>query len=171
MSNQQVVIDHSAATELFDCVRDSAQATFEMICGGTPACVSSEDYDKTVDGITSVISLVGDVTWTVILSVPEPTAVALSAKFAGFEIPFDSSDMNDVIGELVNVLAGDIVARLDERSVKVDMSLPTVARGKEMTLHMPGGTPAVDYVFSTPEGVFQVVVAVGEPANMRRSGV
>jgi len=44
-------------------------------------------------------------------------------------VPFESSDMGDAIGELANVIAGSVKARLDQRGAKANISLPTVLRG------------------------------------------
>ena len=64
-------------------------------------------------------------------------------QFAGFEIPFDSPDMGDAVGELANIFAGEVKGQLDSRGVRCDISLPTVLRGGQLEVlkyhQLPGG--------------------------------
>ena len=107
-------------------------------------------------GIMGVISFFGDPVWSFALVMPESTAVAAANGFAGFEIPFDSPDMGDMIGEMANVMAGDIVARLEAARVKAQMSLPTVARGQDVELLPPSNAHEMRLHFTSPSGGFQL---------------
>ena len=108
---------------------DSTIDAFTKICGEVEI-ISEDETDFThcmkIDGI---ISFVGDLTWSLILVFPHESAEAMAKKFAGFDIPFDSEDMGDVVGELTNVLAGVLCGNLENQGVKSQMSLPTVTRG------------------------------------------
>lgn len=84
--------------------------------------------------IVALISLVGDLEWTLMLALPKATAESLAARFAGFAIPFDSPDMGDAIGELTNILGGEVKARLDQAGVRADISLPSVMRGQNISI-------------------------------------
>ncbi len=114
--------------------------------------------------VMAVMSFFGDPVWSFALVLPEPTAVAAANGFAGFEIPFDSPDMGDMVGEMANVIAGDVVARLDRARIKVQMSLPTVARGQDVELLPPSHTQEIRLHFAGPSGglqlrLFQAVVS------------
>ncbi|HEX4612635.1 MAG TPA: chemotaxis protein CheX [Urbifossiella sp.] len=106
--------------------------------------------------VMGVMSFFGDPVWSFALVMPEPTAVAAANGFAGFDIPFDSPDMGDMMGEIANVIAGDIVARLDRARIKVQMSLPTVARGHDVELLPPSHTQELRLHFACPTGGFQL---------------
>lgn len=80
--------------------------------------------------IISVISVMGGVEWSVFLGLPKSTAVAIAEGFAGFPIPFDSEDMGDAVGELTNILAGNVKQILDKRGVSTEISLPSVFRAE-----------------------------------------
>jgi CheY-specific phosphatase CheX len=99
-----------------------------------------------------VISLVGDVSWSVFLGIPRETAVQLAAKFAGFEIPFDSADMGDAVGELGNMFGGDVKAKLDAMGVRAEISLPSVTRGEALHMLFPNESPVEQYTFTTTSG-------------------
>src|SRR5207244_10134077 len=110
------------------------------------------------DGVVGIISFMGGLSWSLMLGLPRETATALALAFAGFEIPFDSADMGDVVGELANVLAGGVSARLDTAGVAAQMSLPTVARGSDVELLLPGGLPSQRLPFASARGQFWVKV-------------
>jgi len=157
--------------ELSECVRESVITNFGMMLGGELSCREQADDDMLCDGITGIISLVGDISWSLMLCLPRDTATSIAAGFSGFEIPFDSADMGDVVGELANVLAGDISARLDALGIKAELSLPMVLRGKDIDLLLPDSTPTVRLTFDSPCGWFSTRIASGEPSHIRRAGV
>jgi len=112
--------------------------------------------------IVSIISLVGDVEWTLSLGLPRETAEALAEKFAGFPISFDSADMADVVGEMLNVLAGDVKLRLDQHGVKTGLSLPVVLNGTDMRILTQNGIPFVTTHFTSDCGRLWVEVGASQ---------
>ncbi|AWM37285.1 hypothetical protein GobsT_47670 [Gemmata obscuriglobus] len=135
-----------------EAVEGAAATFFSGSCGLTH--VPDAQIDDAVDqaGIMSTISFVGDIQWAFALAFPEEAAVGLARTFAGFDIPFDSVDMGDVIGEIVNVIAGDVVGRLAKQKIEARMSLPTTVRGSNVSMMMPTDAPATRFVFSGPAG-------------------
>jgi CheY-specific phosphatase CheX len=155
-----------------DGVRAAFQATFSSICGSAVTVAPEGASPSGGPGIVGILSFFGDISWTLSLGLPCETASALAVKFAGFDIPFDSPDMGDIVGELANVVAGDIVAQLDARRVKAQMSLPMVARGSDLELLAPGHKPSVRFACDSPQGPFwyKLVVAKAGTAVGRRPG-
>jgi CheY-specific phosphatase CheX len=115
--------------------------------------------------VVGVISYSGTLAWSFALILPEKTAKALAEKFAGFPIPFESSDMGDVIGEMANVIAGDISARLDAKGIVAQMSLPSVTRGHDMELFLPPGLPTLYHGYVTPQGPFWFRLVTARPGQ------
>lgn len=149
-----------------DAVREAVGATFASICGSAPTPSTSSDATRCC--LVGFIAFVGDIEWTLGLVLPEDTAPLLAAKFAGFEIPFDSPDMGDVIGELANVLAGDVRARLEGKRLKTTMSLPCLARGQGAELFADHGQPSARLSFTTGAGMFWCELVVGKPSEVMR---
>lgn len=117
-----------------ECVAEAGVVVFATACGQTlQSCENCEDFgnDRVVTG---VISIVGDVEWSIFLVLPEATAIALVVKFAGFEVPFDSDDMGDAVGELTNILAGEVKRKLDAKGVKANITLPSIFRSEGLDL-------------------------------------
>ena len=104
--------------------------------------------------MVGIISFVGTPTWTLALVLPEETAPKMAEKFVGFDIPFGSPDMGDMVGELANVLSGEVIAQLDARGVKAQMSLPMVMRGHDLETVLPRGTPELRLGYTLPQGHF-----------------
>jgi chemotaxis protein CheX len=149
----------SGALQNIDCLIEAAKGIFATTCSieVQPEAVADENV-CTHEIIMSVISLVGEVEWSVFMAIPRATAVAMAGKFAGFEIPYESSDLGDAIGELSNILAGDMKARLDRRGLKADISLPSVMRCDNLQVLISADTPVEKFSFSTPIGKFMAGV-------------
>jgi CheY-specific phosphatase CheX len=157
---------------LSQAVREAAIEFFGSYCGMQPCERADQPVDSGGPGIMGVISFFGDPVWSVSLIMPEATAVAAAKMFAGFEIPFDSPDMGDIVGEMANVMAGDIVARLHAHGITAQMSLPTVARGHDVELLYPPNTCSARLKFESPNGGFwfRLVKALDRLPGARRSG-
>lgn len=153
-------------------VRDAAIAFFGTYCGMEPSEQVDAPPEKTGPGIMGVISFFGDPVWSLSLVLPEATAVAASKSFTGMDIPFDSPDMGDLVGEMANVMAGDIVARLDAEGITAQMSLPTVARGQDVEMLAPSNavTARIKFVSPTGDFWFRLVKALDRVPGVRRSG-
>jgi chemotaxis protein CheX len=155
-----------ADSEHTEVVAEAAAQIFQATCGVTLEAVDG-DIDVTSDGvIIGIISLVGDVEWSVFFGLPSDTAVAAAAKFAGFEIPFDSPDMGDAIGELTNMLAGQVKLNLDQKGVNADISLPSVIRAQNMTVLVQHQNAVQKKCFDSPLGKLWTGVTVGRSSNM-----
>lgn len=137
---------------LTNCVKDSILGIFNSIFGAEPIPQPEVNGKQVGDGVVGIISFVGDVTWLLMLVLPKTSAQSIAFKFTNFEVPYDSPDMGDVVGELSNVLAGDIVARLSAEGTKVTMSLPTIMRGHDVEPLLPRGLPFVKMHYTIPDG-------------------
>lgn len=137
-----------------DAVKQAVESTLTSILGAKPALMPDSNPPACCSGVVGIISFLGDISWSYSLILPEATAKTLIHKFVGMEIPFDSPDMGDAVGELANVLAGDVVARLEARRFKAQMSLPAVARGHDVEMLAAGGSPTARLAFRTEQGNF-----------------
>lgn len=149
-------------TPIAEVVEQAVDSVFTSICGQKPKCQRDADGARPWSGVLGTISFLGDPAWTMSLMLPEAMAPQLVERFAGFSIPYDSLDMGDVVGELANVLAGDIVARCEARRIEVQMSLPMVARGHDIEMLSPKGLPDVRLVCEVGEGRFWVKLAAAK---------
>lgn len=110
---------------------------FEKTCGPTNPAESTCTDCKSITKIVGIISFVGDLTWSIVLVLPMFSAEDMSKRFAGFDVPFESEDMGDVVGEMTNIIAGMVCGFLEKDCIKAQLSLPTVARGKDFEHLVP----------------------------------
>jgi chemotaxis protein CheX len=148
-----------------DAVRQATRSTFGSICGADPVPLANGQKPQPCSSVVGVISYAGTLAWSFALVLPEKTATALAEKFAGFPISFESPDMGDVVGEMANVIAGDISARLDAKGIFAQMSLPTVARGHDVELFLPPGLPTLYQGYVTPQGPFWFRLVTAKPGS------
>jgi chemotaxis protein CheX len=147
-----------------ECVAQAAAQILSATCGVTIQPIEGEDYHTSGDAIIGVISLAGDVEWSLFLGLPSETAVAAGFKFAGFEIPFDSADMGDAVGELTNMLAGQVKMNLDQKGINADISLPSVIRAENMTVLGQTQNPIHKKCFASELGELWTGVTAGKQA-------
>ncbi len=155
--------------ELVTCVNDSVVSCFGTMFGDAPT-PHENGNSSTGEGVLGIISFVGDITWLLMVTLPKKSAESLAFKFAGFELAYDSPEMGDVVGELANVVAGDIVARLATDSVKVVMSLPTIMKGHDVEPLLPRGVPSQMMMFKIDEDEIFVKVSGAKEGLGKRPG-
>lgn len=126
--------DNQVPFVLIEETEKSTIESFTKICGEISKLEADEVDLRNCMKIDGIISFVGDLTWSLVMVLPHDSAEVMAKKFAGFEIPFDSEDMGDVVGELTNVLAGVLCGNLEDAGVHSQMSLPTVTRGSDFEL-------------------------------------
>ncbi|MZH03126.1 MAG: chemotaxis protein CheX [Nitrospinae bacterium] len=151
---------------LTDVSRDSIFSIFNTIFGTEPKLEKEENGKPMGEGVVGIISFMGDVNYIIMLGLPRDSAIAMASKFCGFDIDYESPDMGDVVGELANVLAGDIVARMSQEDFKVTMSLPTIMRGHDVEPLLPRGLPLEKLHFSMAEGDFTLKVAGAKSGDL-----
>jgi chemotaxis protein CheX len=154
-----------------EAVQTAVELSMTSILGAKPQINLTNPDASGQGGVVGIISFLGESNWTFGLILPEAIAPALAKQFAGFDISFDSPDMGDVVGELANVIAGDIVAQLDKRKLKAQMSLPMVARGHDVELFGPTGRPQTTLEFRSNLGTFWCKLAAGKQGSIRRPGM
>lgn len=159
MTAPEVCPDSAFPPTVAEAVWAAVENTYSAIAGEKPMRVPGETH-AACPCVAGIISFVGQSPWTLSWFLAKDTAPAVAQKFTGMDIPFDSGDMGDVVGELVNVLAGEVVAQLDRRRIPAQMSLPTVARGNPLELMPEKGFAVTQMDYSSSQGAFWLRLAV-----------
>jgi CheY-specific phosphatase CheX len=100
-------------TTLVDCVRDAVLEILPALGVDALRFSGERESDAPGDGVYGIISFVGDPCWSFMLGLPRETAAALVERFTGGAVDPESADMADAIGEVANIISGDLVARLE----------------------------------------------------------
>jgi len=143
---------------------EAIKETFVAMFGNEPVFLES-DESHPGEIIIGIISLVGDIKSSMILMVPKSTATTLALKFTCSDIDYDSPDMSDIIGEISNIIAGDVVARLKARGIWTALSLPMIARGTDAKVQWPSELPSRTQRFTSSDGEFRSKIVAGWPGQ------
>lgn len=151
-------------------IQAAVDSTFSIIWGEKPVLCPHRWEQPPSASVAGIISFTGDVSFSTSLVLPREAAPAMVMAFTGMDLPFDSGDMGDAVAELVNILAGDVVAQLDARRLKVQMGLPMVARGCPLELMAAKSNRAVSLDFQCKHGRFWLaLVSPPEPGSWRKT--
>lgn len=110
--------------------------------------------------VSGIIGMSGDVVGVTILSFPMETAKAIVTKFVGMEMPEDSEDFGDAIGELVNMVTGGAKAKFEGKDVSI--SCPSVVVGANHKVQQMSDATAISIPCSCDCGSFAVEVSIKE---------
>ena len=144
-------------------VKESVINTFASISGEEPVYIEQHENNGPLNGIIGNITVFNsEHTLSLMLAIPKETALFLSEIFIGMELPFESDDMGDLIGEISNILAGDVAANVEKVGFRGQSSLPTATRGSDLTLFMPNKPPTERMKFTTSNGNFLLIMALSE---------
>lgn len=150
-----------------DAVQEAIKDIMNTTCGTVAEQCPSLPEDICEEGVLiAVISMMGDIEWSIYLGFPRNTAMAISQAFAGFEIPFESEDMGDAIGEVANILAGSVKQILDKRGINVEISLPSVMRVDGLHVLKQRGAQSAKDCYTCSMGQFWTGVVSGKPTGI-----
>jgi chemotaxis protein CheX len=86
--------------------------------------------------ISGIIALTGEVKGLISISMKAPTAARVASCLIGKKVNFSDTDVTDAIGEIVNIIAGNVKKNLEDM-FRIIISLPTVVRGKAHSIVIP----------------------------------
>jgi|UniRef100_A0A7C3HWN4 chemotaxis protein CheX len=123
---------------------------------GKPEIFNPESgtYDWDISGI---IGLAGEVIGLVVISFPKVVALKILSKMLGRPITIIDADVTDIIGELVNIIAGNAKQGLEE--FKVAISLPSIIEGKKHKLSGISGVPMIVIPLESEFGRIDLIVS------------
>lgn len=108
------------------------------------------------DMITSAVHFAGDWRGATLVECGAPLACRFAERFMGIPEPAAvDDDVRDVMGELANMVAGNLKSLLPKG---VDLSMPTVVEGKDYSLRVCGQNLVERSAFQSPAGGFCVTL-------------
>tara|TARA_A100000171_G_scaffold52220_1_gene69586 strand:- start:3985 stop:4479 length:495 start_codon:yes stop_codon:yes gene_type:complete len=124
---------------------------------GEPSIKTNNTATNDVSGI---IGVSGEMAGTIVLSMPNDTAISIVSLFTGMQFEANSEDFVDAVGELVNMISGNAKAEFQRKSVSI--SCPTVVIGDNHRVSTPSGTACVVIPCNTDCGEIVLEVAIRE---------
>jgi len=97
--------------------------------------VSKHEYETEWD-ISGIIGLSGEASGAVAISLKSVTAIRVTKTLTGQDHQTIDSDVTDAVGEIINIIAGNVKKNFEEE-LKIKISLPSIVRGKAHTIVWP----------------------------------
>lgn len=117
---------------------------------------SPEPWIHTPDSITSAVYFAGEWRGAALVECSALQACQFAVKFMGIEMPAAvDDDVRDVMGELANMVAGNLKSLLPRG---VDLSMPSVIEGSDHSLHVCGISAVEHMTFSSETGSFRITL-------------
>ena len=101
--------------------------------------------DKEAPGewdVSGIIGLTGEARGAVVISMKKELAIRLTIILTGTEHNDFDDDVVDAVGEIINIIAGNVKQELED-AYRLIISLPTIVRGKEHSINWPNNQARV----------------------------
>ncbi len=108
------------------------------------------------DTITGMIGLAGTHKGVLAIHIPYEVAMAITGSFLMMEVTEMNDDVHDAIGEVANMIGGNVKTILSEKGRDIDLSLPSTISGAEYSFSSDKEVDKVIIEFDTGKGAFLV---------------
>ena len=108
--------------------------------------------------ITGMVGLAGTHKGVLAVHFPRKVALAVTSNFLGMEVEEINEDVQDAIGEIANMLGGNLKTILSDRGKDIHLSLPSTIFGDEYAFSSQAEVDQIILPFQTPAGMFYVEV-------------
>lgn len=108
------------------------------------------------ESVSGMIGFSGDTRGMVAVHVPAATASFVTTEMLGMEVEELGPDVRDAVGEISNMIAGNLKIAFGERGENVEVSVPTTVAGAAYDLNCLSQAECVTIPFSLPAGEFLV---------------
>lgn len=147
---------------LIENIKEATKEIFETmimldITSGVPLSNHVTTFKSSVSG---VIGLAGTCQGMLAIHTPDCVAKAITSSFLGMEVEEVDEDVTDAIGELANMLAGNIKMILDSAGKDVTISIPSCVHGEEYSIDCASDAQRVVVPFSMDAGQFLVELQI-----------
>jgi len=97
--------------------------------------IGKDEYSSNWD-ISGIIGLSGEASGAVAISMKDTTAFKITAILTGAEHNHVDSDVTDAVGEIVNIITGNVKKDFED-DLRIKISLPSIVKGKAHTIVWP----------------------------------
>lgn len=121
--------------------------------------VSGDHTSKTVpltESISGVIGLAGTHKGVLAIHIPNKVAMAITSSFLGMDVDEINEDVKDAVGELANMLGGDVKSILSDNGRDIALSLPSTITGQQYDFQPTKEAERIIIPFSCDSGEFTI---------------
>lgn len=119
--------------------------------------------DEVAQGdVTGIIGLTGEASGTFSVSFTAKSILSIVSNMLGEEMKELNEEIQDAVGEITNMIAGQARKRLDELGRPLMAAIPTVVIGENHTISHVTSYPIIAIPFGTDNGEFTIEVCFEE---------
>ncbi len=108
------------------------------------------------ESISGVIGLAGTHKGVLAIHIPIKVALAITSSFLGMDVNAINEDVKDAVGELANMLGGDIKSILSENGRDIALSLPSTITGRQYDFQPTKEAERIIIPFKCDAGEFSI---------------
>ena len=120
---------------------------------GDPVEGSGGEVDS---NITAMLGLGGDIRGMLAVHCPAAVAMAITGGFLGMDVDELNEDVKDAIGEIANMIAGNLKVAFAGYELKIELAIPTSIIGQSYRVGGMLGARRVAVPFAMENGHFLV---------------
>ncbi len=144
-----------------DIIPKIVDATLEIFTGMVMMEISQdgeplEELGIMKNSITGMVGLAGTHKGMLAVHFPNSLALAITTSFLGMEVEQVNEDVQDAIGEIANMLGGNVKTILSDKGRDIQLSLPSTISGEEYSFMSQNEVDQIVLPFKAPAGVFFV---------------
>lgn len=115
------------------------------------------EYGAEVESnISTMIGLGRDIRGLLVIHFPKEVAVSITSSFLGMTVEEPDEDVKDAVGEIANMMAGNLKIFFADNSIQTELAIPTAVIGKSYRTGGLTGAENVIVPFSCEPGDFLV---------------
>ncbi len=149
--------------KILEAIRESTANVFSTVLSleVAPGEASEQANPEPLNGVVALLGFTGEWTGTGLFYCHEKLACRLSSTMLMTEISEVTNDVLDGVGELANIVLGNVKDRLTELVGRMDMSIPTVIYGRNFQTRSSGQRTWLVAPFSVGGDHFEIRVCLG----------
>ena len=136
-----------ATTDVF-----STMLTMDLVVGDPVEGAGGE----ILSNITSMLGLGGDIRGMLAVHCPAAVAMAITSGFLGMDVDELDEDVQDAIGEIANMVAGNLKVAFAGYDLKLELAIPSSIVGESYRVGGMLGARRVAVPFAMESGQFLV---------------
>ena len=114
------------------------------------------EHGPLTDTITGMIGLAGTHKGILAVHIPYSVAKAITSSFLMMDVEKINEDVHDAVGEIANMLGGNVKTILSEKGRDINLSLPSTISGSQYSFQSDNEVEKVIINFDTGNGHFLV---------------
>lgn len=112
--------------------------------------------------VTSMVGLAGSHSGIVAIHCPKKLALMVTSNMLGMDVTDVDEDVNDAMGEIANMVGGDVKHIFSPKGADINLSIPTVIYGSDYALESISNSDALVMPFVCGDERFLLSFKIGK---------